>query len=181
MSIIDKIAEKVMPPENEEDRRNARTVALALTSEGDWLALVVDHHRRIEAAFAAALASSGGPARKAACKDLAVLLTGHSNAEEAVIYPAIAGAGEQAHATAAYEEQAMAKVEMAKLEQLDPESEEWVEKLRHIRGAVLHHVYEEEGTWFPRLQQTILPADRDLLIRRYAEEFERYVGAPVIS
>lgn len=181
MSIIDKIAAKVMSPESEEDRQNARTVAMALTNEGDWLGLIVAHHRQIEAAFAAALAAAGRDNRQAALKELGILLTGHANAEESVIYPAVADGGEQGHAAEAYEEQAMTKIEMAKLEKLDPDSEAWGEKLRDIRGAVLHHVYEEEGTWFPRLQQTVPPSDREQLTQRYIEEFERYVSPSAVA
>jgi hemerythrin superfamily protein len=176
MSFLDKIASSIMPPESAEDRANARRVAESKTSGGDWLAVVLDQHRQIEGLFERALTSTGGSVRQSAVRELATLLTGHANAEETVLYPALADAGGKSHATMAYEEQAMTKVQLAKLEKLDPMSEEWREKLEHIRGAVMHHVYQEEGTWFPELQQNVPANERTMLTRRFLEEFQRYAG-----
>lgn len=174
MSFLDRIASAILPPESAEDRANARRMAQTLAGEGDWLAIVLEHHQQIESRFNRALTASDGAARLGALRQLAILLTGHANAEESVLYPALARAGEKADAATAYEEQAMVKTEMAQLETLDPMSEEWRLKLEHIMGAVLHHVYEEEGTWFARLQQVLPPADGPRLTRRFVEEFERY-------
>ena len=114
--------------------------------------------------------------RRGAQKRLAVLLTGHSIAEEAVIYPALVKANEQGDATKAYTEQSAAKVQMALLEDLDPMSQEYVDKLEHIRGAVAHHVYEEEGNWFVELKEKLPPADQTKITFRYQQEFSRYTG-----
>lgn len=175
MSFLDKIASAVMPPESDEDRANARRVAEAMTSSGDWLSVVLDHHRQIETAFVDAMQQSDASGRHAAVERLAVLLTAHANAEESVLYPELADAGHKAHATMAYEEQAMTKVQMAKLMKLDPMGREWAEKLEHIRGAVLHHMYEEEGTWLPKLQQDLPVGERGRISTRFLEEFDRYV------
>lgn len=177
MSFLDRIAANMMPAASDEDRRDARRKAEAMTSGDDWLALVLDHHRQIEAAFAEALSADGAEARRAALKQLGVLLTGHSNAEEAVIYPAVVEHSGKTHATMAYEEQAMTKINMARLEKLDPMSEEWREKLEHTRSAVAQHVYQEEREWFPDVMQNAPGQDQALLTRRYAEEFDRYCGA----
>jgi hypothetical protein len=107
---------------------------------------------------------------------LAVLLTGHSIAEEAVIYPALVKANEQGHATKAYTEQSAAKVQMGLLEDLEPMSQEYIDKLEHIRGAVAHHVYEEEGNWFVDLKEKLPPADQTKITFRYSQEFTRYMG-----
>jgi len=178
MSIFDKLASRIMPPESAQDRANARKVAESVAGDGDWLAIVLEQHRQIEAYFTKALVAPDGPSRLAALKRLAVLLTGHANAEETVLYPAIAEAGEKGHAAMAYQEQAMTKVELAALERLDPMGRDWREKLEHIQGAVLHHVYEEEGTWFAELQQHMPVAERPRLTRRFVEEFERYTRGP---
>lgn len=178
MSIFDKLAAKIMPPESAQDRANARKVAESVAGDGDWLAIVLEHHRQIEAFFTQAMVATDGPSRLTALKRLGVLLTGHANAEESVLYPAVADGGEKGHAAMAYQEQAMTKVEMALLEKLDPMGKDWREKLEHIQGAVLHHVYEEEGTWFPELQQQLPVAERPRLTRRLVEEFERYTRGP---
>ncbi len=177
MSILDKVVSAVTPTESDDARIQARAKAKAAASAGDWLYLVLDHHQKIEHAFAAVKAASSAAARVSAQKDLAVILTGHSNAEESVLYPALARADEKSHATKAYAEQAAAKMEMGLLEALPPMSQEYLDKLEHIRGAVAHHVYEEESTWFIELKQKLTTAEQTKLSQRYSEEFDRYVGA----
>lgn len=176
MSILDKAIAAITPPESEEQRADARRQATEAAEPGDWLSLILDHHRLLEDAFASARDAGDGEARRAAAKQLGVVLTGHAIAEESVIYPAMATAGEKGHATMGYEEQAMVKTEMAMLEQLDPMSQDWLDKLEHIRGAVAHHMYEEEGTWFLELKKGGAPADQAKLTQRYREEWERYTG-----
>jgi hypothetical protein len=107
---------------------------------------------------------------------LSTLLTGHSIAEEAVLYPALAKAGEKGHATKAYTEQSAAKMEMGLLEDLPPMSQEFMDKLEHISGAVAHHVYEEESNWFLDLKTKIPEVDQVKLTQRYQEHFARYMG-----
>jgi hypothetical protein len=104
------------------------------------------------------------------------LLTGHSIAEEAVLYPAIARAGEKGHATMAYTEQSAAKMQMAALEDMDPMSQDYLDKLGHLEGAVKHHVYEEEETWFIELKEKAPAADQPRITDRFKEQFERYMG-----
>ena len=177
MSLLDKVVAAVTPLESDEAREDARAKAQALANTGDWLSLVLSHHVQIESAFAAVKSAADPASRVAAQKRLAILLTGHSIAEEVVLYPALAGADEKAHATKAYTEQSAAKMEMGLLEKLPPMSQEYMDKLEHIRGAVSHHVYEEEGTWFIQLKEKVSEADQEKLSARYQQEFDRYVGA----
>ena len=176
MSIIDKVVAAVTPLESDNARREAREKARAAATPGDWLSLVLRHHQAIEAAFAATKDASTPAARRSAQKRLATLLTGHSLAEEAVLYPALADEGEKGHATTAYTEQSAAKLQMGLLEKLDPSSQEYLDKLEHIRGAVAHHVYEEENNWFLDIQRKMPADERSRLTARYLEEFNRYTG-----
>ncbi len=121
MSFVDKVVAAVTPPESEKSRREARAKArVAATS--DWLSLILDHHLQIEEAFAAVKAAQGTVTRTSALKSLALVLTGHSNAEESVIYPALVHFGHKSHAMSGYTEQAGAKAEMGQLQYLDPAS-----------------------------------------------------------
>jgi hypothetical protein len=181
MSFFDKIVAAITPPESDETRMEARAKARSAASPGDWLSQILDHHDEIEARFADVKAASDAAGRRAAQKELALILTGHANAEEAVLYPALADEGEKAHAGLAYEEQAMAKVEMALLEKLEPLSQDYVDKLEHIRGAVTHHMYQEESNWFLDLKEKVPGNEQALLGDRYREEIERYVGGPVAA
>lgn len=176
MSIIDKVVAAVTPPESDEARANARAKAREVAAPGSWLAMVLDHHLQIEAAFQATRNASTAETRKAALKHLAVVLTGHSIAEESVLYPALALNGEKGHSEAGYLEQSVVKVQMAALDEIEPMSQDFLDKLEHIRGAVLHHMYEEEGTWFLELNDKVAPAMQTKLTALYQQEFGRYVG-----
>ena len=60
MSILDQAIAAITPPESDEDRAEARARAEAAATPGDWLSLVLDHHRQIEAAFARQMRLAGG-------------------------------------------------------------------------------------------------------------------------
>ena len=176
MSILDKVVAAVTPPESDEQRRQARERANAVAGPDDWLSLVLQHHAQIEAAFDAVGRAPDALSRRRAQKELAVLLTGHSNAEEAVLYPAMVHMGEKARATMSFTEQAGAKINLAELEYLDPMSQDYLDKLEHVSGAVRHHMYEEESSRFLELKQKVPAGDQQMLTQRFREEFERYVG-----
>ena len=175
MSLIDKALGAITPPESEEARTEATRKARAAAGAGDWLSLALDHHDQIRAAFEACRSAQPGVGRAQAMKSLALILNGHSLAEEIVLYPALAKAGEKGHAGMAYGEQTTAKMQMAELERIDPAADDWLEKLEHIRGAVLHHIYEEEDRWFIELKEKF--EDQGFLTRRFMEEFDRYAGS----
>lgn len=181
MSLLDRLIATVTPPESEEARREARTKANGAATPGDWLDQILQHHLDLEAAFAGVKAGNDGASRTAALQKLGVILTGHAIAEEAVIYPAMADEAQKGHAAMGYDEQVMVKVEMAQLEKLDPMSQDFIDKLEHIEGAVAHHMYQEEGTWFPELKESASAADEAMLTKRYRQEYERYVGAPALA
>lgn len=181
MSIVDKIVAAVTPPESQAARMQVRAKAHATANPGDWLSMVLEHHEGIEAAFAAVKSAASANAQVAAQKKLAIMLTGHANAEEAAIYPALAAAGEKGHATTAYTEQAAAKIQMGLLERLTPMTSDYLDKLEHIRGAVSHHMYEEEGNWFIDLKSKVTVAEQSQIAFRYEEEFSRYVGTNTVG
>lgn len=176
MSMLDKVVAAVTPMESDEKRREARNRARAAAGTSDWLAIILQHHDQIEIAFDTAKAARDPVSARAALKELALILTGHSNAEESVIYPALAWCGEKGSASMGYTEQSAAKTQAGELEYLDPMSQEFAEKLEHLRGAVLHHMYEEESSRFIELKQKMPEAQQAHLTQRFREEFERYVG-----
>lgn len=172
MSLIDKVLGAITPPETDEARAEATHKASAVAQAGDWLQMALDHHGQIRSAFERAAEAASPEQRVAAMRALATVLNGHAQAEEVVLYPALAKTGEKAHASLAYTEQSTAKMQMAELERIDPHGEAWRDKLEHIRGAVLHHMFEEEGTWFLELKAKA--PNQDFLSRRFAEEYQRY-------
>lgn len=174
MSVVDKVLGAITPPVSDETRAEAKAKARAAAQPGDWLSLVLDHHREIESCFEEGRRATAADDRLRAMKKLALVLNGHSLAEEVVLYPALAQAGEKGHAGHAYTEQTTAKMQMAELENIAPSTEAWLDKWEHIRGAVLTHIYEEESSWFLDLKRKGEHQDR--LTARYTEEFQRYVG-----
>jgi len=174
MSVIDKVIAAVTPPESDKDRAEARAKATSAAEHGSWLQMVLDHHLAIESAFAAVKQAADSTSRRSAQMKLATVLNAHSLAEELVLYPALALNSEKAHSTMAYTEQCATKVQMAALEDLEPMSQDYLDKLEHIRGAVAHHMYEEEGNWFLDLIQKVDGPAQKKIGQRYQQEFERY-------
>jgi hemerythrin superfamily protein len=174
MSVIDKVLGAVTPPVSDEKMAEATEKARAAASPGDWLSVALEHHAAIRDAFEEGRAASNAEGRKAAMAKLALVLNGHSLAEELVLYPALAQAGEKIHAGHAYTEQTTAKMQMAELENIAPSTPEWKDKWEHIRGAVLTHIFEEESSWFLKLKEKGDKQKR--LTERFVEEYERYVG-----
>lgn len=154
---------------------HARTMA----EPGDWLSCALEHHDQIRTAFEKARLAPPGGARVAAMKGLGVVLTGHSIAEEAVLYPALVAVNAAKHAKTAYAEQTEAKIQMAQLERLSPQSPEWLSQLEQIQAAVLEHMDNEEGTWFLEIKQG--HPEQAKLTARYREEFERYTRTGIVA
>ena len=178
MGVLDKLVSAVTPEASAEERLKSRGKALALAGNdtGHWLFMTVEHHRQIEAGFDAVKAAAGAEARRAAQKALALVLTGHSIAEETVLYPAMALSDQKAHSGVAFTEQSAAKVQLAALDDLEPVSQDYMDKLEHLRAAVAHHIHEEESNWFVKLHETANPGKQAQLTQRYQEEFQRYTG-----
>jgi hypothetical protein len=177
MSLLDKVIAAVVPEPTPEKRAEVRATARSLSGGSGWLAQVLDHHEQIDAAFAAVREASTPASRRSAQKWLGTLLTGHSIAEEAALYPAMALGSHKTHATEAYAEQSGAKVQMAGLDDLEPMSKDYLDKLEHLRSAVAMHVYREESDWFPELRKNGEAVFQAKLSRRYKEEFQRYMGS----
>lgn len=176
MSFLDRIAAAVTPAASDEKRAEARREAERLSSSEDWLAIILQQHKEIENLVSEGLSAQGADARLKAVRDLERVLTGHATAEEAVLYPDISEYAGKTHAGMGYEEHAMTKVQLAKLEKLDPQSEEWREKLSHIQSALQQHMYQEEGSWLPELAENTPSDEKARMTARFIEEYERYCG-----
>ena len=181
MSMLDKIASAVTPMESDEQRREARERARTAARPGSWLSMIVDQHQQIENAFERARSAQDPAAQTAALKQLMLVLNGHSLAEEAVIYPGLVMAGEKAHSGTAYTQHTATKIQLGELETLPPLSQEFTEKLEHVRGAVLHHIYEEESNWLLDLESKASATENQRLTQRFTEEFERYAGGDALD
>ena len=176
MTLFDKVAIAEAPPATRSQRAAARASLLALATQCAWLSDILQHHIAIEQAFAGVRAARDPEQRRAAQRWLATLLTGHTMAEEAVLYPAMALRDQKLHSASAYAEQGAAKVGIATLETLDPMSQAYFDALEHVRGVVARHVHEEEAHWYPALARQGGASEKARLSARYQEEFRRYMG-----
>lgn len=96
-------------------------------------------------------------------------LVQHEVAEEVVVYPTVRSDAPQGdrEADARLAEQAEAEELLATMENLDPESNEFVQKFTKLRSAVLAHAQAEESSVFPLLRESEDLESRLLLGGRY--------------
>lgn len=181
MSFLDKIAATLAPAASDEDRREARQKALQLSGSHPWIGTIVDQHERIEALIGDVIDGSSPDQRRQSLREFEKILNGHSLAEEVIVYPDIAEESSKLHATEAYEQHSLTKVQVAELEKLDPMSSQWREKAEHIRSALQQHMYQEESSWLPQLASKISSAETARVEDRFNEEYERYCGSGSIS
>lgn len=172
MTFLDRIAAAIAPAATDEQRMEARRKLEQLAASEPFAQDILDQHRQVEALFKKARNESG-PAAQETVEQLAILLSAHSMAEEAVVYPEISDHSSKAHASMAFEEHAMAKVQLAALQKLEPGTKEWHEKLDHIESAVQQHVYQEEDSWLPDVIRYAPMAERQRMSIEYRDYFER--------
>ena len=181
MTIVEKLQEAIgmTPSYNAEEHAKVRADAMDVAADVPWFSAILDHHVEIEEAFANVKEAADEFARTEAQQNLAFLLTAHSNAEEAIVYPMLAIVGEASIAKHAYGEQAMAKMEMVKLDEIPVKmSKDYLDKLEEIRLAVAHHMMEEERDLFPALAEKASDEQNEKLSIKYDEEFTQYASEP---
>lgn len=113
---------------------------------GDVIDFITADHREIERLFAAL--REGGDDRSERLRELADLLTAHSLAEEAEVYPTLRhdAPEESEEVDHSYEEHAEAYELLAALQQIDDvNSQQWEDALGELEEAVTHHVEDEES------------------------------------
>lgn len=119
----------------------------------DVTALIEQDHRDMEQLFTRLRNREGD--RALLFQQLAAMLTAHSRAEEAEVYPAIADGAESDQVKHAREEHAEADELLAKLKGMDPDSAAFDEALNHLIEGVSHHIQEEESSALPALRTTV--------------------------
>lgn len=128
----------------------------ALRSSRDVVTLLTEQHQQIKSLFASTLQSSGEQ-REKAFFELRRLLAVHETAEEQVVHPRAKSDvpdGESIVEARLAEEQE-AKEALAELEDLDPESAEFTEKLTALQHDVIQHAEHEERDEFSRLGEVL--------------------------
>ena len=80
----------------------------------------------------------------------------HMEAEEKIFYPA-AGKFEDLKdlVVEAYDEHALVKSQLAQMRELEPNTDEFQEVLTQMMAGIEHHVSEEEGEMFPKIEEAM--------------------------
>ncbi|GAA1684492.1 hypothetical protein GCM10009830_34790 [Glycomyces endophyticus] len=108
---------------------------------------------------------------------LAALLTAHSRAEEAEVYPvAQSEAGETDEVAHSQEEHEQAELLLVKLIEADPESPGFDAVLQELVDSVTHHVQEEESSVLPGMKSRLDDARRTELGAAFAASRAAHLG-----
>lgn len=141
----------------------------------DVIDLIMQDHREVEGLFERL--KSEPDVRAGLTPVLVTLLTAHSRAEEAEVYPAArdeaGGAEDVAHSQ---EEHLLADRLLAELSECDPATAAYDEKLAEVVEAVTHHVEEEESTVLPTMRSALDGARRAELAAAFLRSRQEHLG-----
>jgi hemerythrin superfamily protein len=124
---------------------------MGIVPTDDIISLLAQDHEAIKERFSE-LGSAQAPVRGQLFWELMEQLVRHEAAEEVVVYPALReepGGDDVADARLA--EEAAAEKLLARMEKLDPTTEEFLGAVRDLETAVLAHAQNEEDDVFPLL------------------------------
>jgi hemerythrin superfamily protein len=122
---------------------------------GDWDEILATEHEAALAIFDKMLATDESQTfkRKMLMMKLTHALDKHAHQEEMVVYPALREANEAADADHLESEHGYIKTFIYELNEIDPDSRNWLDKIREFRQLVSEHAHMEEEEVFPRFKQ----------------------------
>ena len=142
---------------------------------GDVVDLIMQDHREVERLFDELKDSP--EKRPNLLPVLTTLLTAHSRAEEAEVYPvAAAEAGEKEEVSHSQQEHIEADQLLAKLASTDPESPDFDKVLQNLIDAVSHHVEEEETKVLPGMRTGLSDERREQLGEAFVASRKQHLG-----
>ncbi|WP_158895922.1 hemerythrin domain-containing protein [Amycolatopsis anabasis] len=142
---------------------------------GDVVDLIMSDHREVERLFEELKTSP--EKRPLLVPVVTALLTAHSRAEEAEVYPiARDEAGETDKVAHSQEEHAQAEQLMEQLVRADPQSRKFDQVLTELVEAVEHHVQEEESVVLPGMRERLSDHRREELGRAFAASRAHHIG-----
>lgn len=126
-------------------------------SIGDWDEILAAEHDECLALFDKMLATDETQTfkRKMLFMRLSHALDKHAHQEEMVVYPALRDAGEAGDADKLESEHGYIKTFIYELNEMGPESPNWLDKVREFRQLVSGHAHMEEEETFPRFKRAL--------------------------
>lgn len=141
----------------------------------DVVDLIMQDHREVERLFDAL--RDEPEKRPTLLPVLTTLLTAHSRAEEAEVYPVAASeAGEKEEVSHSQQEHIEADQLLAKLAATDPTSADFEQVLQNLVDAVSHHVEEEETKVLPGMRSNLSDERRAELGEAFAASRKQHLG-----
>ncbi|GAA1599814.1 MULTISPECIES: hemerythrin domain-containing protein [Kribbella] len=141
----------------------------------DVIDLIMQDHREVERLFDEL--KDNPEKRPNLLPVLTTLLTAHSRAEEAEVYPvAAAEAGEKEDVSHSQQEHIEADQLLAKLAGTDPTSPDFDGVLQNLIDAVSHHVEEEETKVLPGMRSNLSDERRTELGEAFAASRKQHLG-----
>lgn len=121
--------------------------------------LLKDDHDKVDRLFQKVKATEEGEEHKELFKKIKAELDAHTHIEEKIFYPRLKQEEELEDITLeGIEEHHQAKMFLRELAGLSEDSEKFEPKLKVLMEDITHHVQEEEGEMFPKVEK-ILGAD----------------------
>jgi len=145
---------------------------------GDWMAQVLAQHREIDRHFQLVKAARTDGERMQHFRMLASLLSGHSLAEEVALYPGLYIQGEESDSKQAYDEQSLAKVLTARIDNAMAmgRRDEALKLVGQLETAVKAHVAHEEKEWYPALMKKANAQMNAKMTADFRREFTKYMA-----
>ncbi|CAM4086587.1 hemerythrin domain-containing protein [Kibdelosporangium persicum] len=174
LSLFDRVKDavsKVMSSsDGDTDRRSA-----SRPEDGDVVDLIMQDHREVERLFDEL--KSAPEKRPLLVPVLAMILTAHSRAEEAEVYPvAREKAGQPDEIAHSQREHLEVERLLARLTRTSPQSKKFEQVLDRLIKSVTHHVQEEESTVLPGMRERLSHSARMKLARQFARSRREHMG-----
>ena len=124
---------------------------------GDWDEILTAEHDMALAIFDKMLATDASQTfkRKMLFMKLCHALDKHAHEEEMVVYPALRQANDGYEADQLEVEHGHVKTFLFELEEIGPDANNWLEKVREFRALVAEHAAMEEQQVFPRFKKSM--------------------------
>ena len=132
--------------------------------------LLKDDHDKVSRLFQKVKATDEGE-HKELFNKIKAELDAHTHIEEKIFYPRLKEEDElEDIVLEGVEEHRQAKMFLRELANLSEDSEKFEPKLKVLMEDIEHHVMEEEGEMFPKVEKVIGKAELEELGKRMAEE-----------
>jgi hemerythrin superfamily protein len=137
--------------------------------------LLKDDHNKVARLFQKVKATEEGKEHKELFKKIKAELDAHTHIEEKIFYPRLKEEEELEDITLeGIEEHHQAKMFLRELAGLSEDSEKFEPKLKVLMEDITHHVQEEQGIMFPKVEKILGKEELEKLGKLMEEEKKKF-------